>query len=514
MVLLCSKCGGSSTVAATLLAIEVPPAPPGASSPDLVRLLTSNEVPLDAEIRAVGTIVADGQQQADALNAQITDLQTILTRLVRKRDETVERVLRHSAILAPVRRVPMELLCEIFALTLLGDDTAGRPPWYLAHICRSWRFSALAYPSLWTSITIPNSRHSMLPMIETQLLRSADAPLTVHWWRDSSDPMDPHSRDAVLAACNRWATLHLSVEGTTTDLQWLRPVAGRLTALRKFDLSSPATLEIPQIFSGASSLREIYVSGLTFRDHSPNIVIPWGQITHFRGVYHTETLCRIFAGASDLLECTVSFYDELEPRTPIAVPCLRRLCADGSRCLLHLTAPLLEELFLNYTFSPDELLRFVHRSSCLLKTLVLMKCTISSDFIAVLRDLPSLTYLLIEEDDDNDATDVSDLFEAMTITRTSRDMCPNLTSMVLGPTSNFSSDIFFIMVKSRLHPSHSCSPLERLRLFCPPFSRTRTDWPKLNIQVQQLRDEGFDVATLDDEEVGELETRPFVFDTI
>ncbi|KAJ7635720.1 hypothetical protein DFH06DRAFT_939128, partial [Mycena polygramma] len=105
--------------------------------------------PLDAEIRLVRAIVAEGQQQADALNAQIANFQEVLAQLVHKRDEIVKDVRRRGAVLAPVRIVPLELLCEIFALTLAGDGRAESPPWYLGQICRSWRFSVLACPSLW-----------------------------------------------------------------------------------------------------------------------------------------------------------------------------------------------------------------------------------------------------------------------------------------------------------------------------------------------------------------------------
>ncbi|KAJ7618177.1 hypothetical protein DFH06DRAFT_1483408 [Mycena polygramma] len=512
MVLLCSKCGDSPTTA--LPAIGVPPMPPGASSPDLARLLTSTEAPLDSEIRAVRAIVVDGQQQIDALDAQITGVRAKLAQLVHRRDETAERVRRHRAILAPLRRVPMELLCEIFAMTLPGDDTAGKPPWYLGHICRSWRFAALGYPSLWNSITIPNSRYSMLPMIETQLLRSANAPLTVHWsTTKKSAPMDPHSHDAVLAHCNRWATLHLNVKGTTANLQWLRPVAGRLTALRKFDLTSPASLEIPEIFSGASGLREIYVSGQTFHHYSPDIVVPWTQITHFRGVYRTDIQRSILSAAPNLLECTIYFDEDLGAHTAITTPCLRRLCINRATRLSHLTAALLEELFVVCNSPMAGLLHFVHRSSCLLKTLVLLECTISSDLIAVLRDLPSLTYILIEEHDENDATDVSDLFEAMTITGTSRDMCPNLTNIIFGAGPRFPCHIFCTMARSRFQSNPPKSRSERVRLFNYSASKPG-DWSESKVQIQRLRNEGFDAATLTTSQVRLLHTNSFIFNTI
>ncbi|KAJ7673232.1 hypothetical protein DFH06DRAFT_1174943 [Mycena polygramma] len=506
MVESCWKCGAPPRT--TLTAIDVPQALPGASSLSLARLMTTNEAPLDSEIRIIQSVVADGKQQADALDAQIADFHAMVTQLVRKRDETMDGVRQYRAVLSPVRRVPLELLCEIFALTLSADDTAERPHWYLGQICRSWRFSALACTSLWTSITISNSTHSILPMLQTQLLRSGNAPLTVHWSIDTfeSAPMNPHSHDAVIANCSRWGALRLHVEGSpsTVDLEWLRPVAGRLTALRKFDVDSLPRLKIPEIFGGASSLREVSVDGSRFEFYSPTIVAPWTQITHYRGVYAIETQRAILAAASNLLQCAVSFRGDYEPRPSIIASSLRRLCIDTADRLVHLTTPLLEELYIVSNSGLVELRHFVHRSSCRLKTLVLVQCTISSDLIAVLRELSSLTYLLIK-DSGSSEIGVAGLLEAMTLTRTSRDIAPNLTSIVFGPGFDFPSHIFFNMVQSRFRPSSSSAPLERLRL----FSSSNYD---LTERLRKLHNEGFDAAILSESEAQLVKTQGFVWD--
>ncbi|KAJ7635763.1 hypothetical protein DFH06DRAFT_1003258, partial [Mycena polygramma] len=107
---------------------------------------------------------------------QIADLQATLAQHLRKRDQIVEHVRQHRAILSPVRLAPPELVGHIFAVTLAGDK---RPPWYLGQICRSWRLAALAYPVLWTSIAIRHSSRTQLPLVETLLLRSSNAPLSI-----------------------------------------------------------------------------------------------------------------------------------------------------------------------------------------------------------------------------------------------------------------------------------------------------------------------------------------------
>ncbi|KAJ7618159.1 hypothetical protein DFH06DRAFT_1144981 [Mycena polygramma] len=486
----CWKCG------ATL----VPPAQPTVSSPDLTRLMTSNEAPLDSEIRSVHMLIADGRRQVDELDTEVADLQVILAQLVRKRDKTVDRICQYNVVFAP-------LLCEIFALTLSGGNEAERPPWYLGQICRSWRFLALTYPSLWNSITIPNSTHSMVAMIETQLFRSANALLTVRWSQSASvrdsRPMDPHSRDAVLANCSRWGALRLNLEDIPVDLEWLRPVAGRLTALKKFDL----------IGLNSDSKSPTFFWERQICHSSPEIVVrnvPWVQLTHFRGAYDTETLCHILAAASKLVHCAVSLQIDPGPRTPIAAQCLRRLSINSAACLVHLTAPLLEELYIGYTLAPVVILHSLHRSSCSLKTLILKNCAMTSDLITVLRSISALTFLLLD-DCRNANSDVVSLWEAMTITETPRDICPNLSSLVVGFNRDYFSSLFLTMAHSRLRPSPPNSHLERLRFFrgfgCPNSIYQIKD------RVRQLRNEGFDVALLGPDEYRLWTTQGFVLGT-
>ncbi|KAJ6476394.1 hypothetical protein C8R45DRAFT_378831 [Mycena sanguinolenta] len=87
-----------------------------------------------------------------------------------------------------LHRVPPEVVCEIFALSLCpeagqDEDAFGKkPPWQLGHICQSWRFAALGYPPLWNVITIPpHDSEQLWAMIEIQLLRSANGALDVYW---------------------------------------------------------------------------------------------------------------------------------------------------------------------------------------------------------------------------------------------------------------------------------------------------------------------------------------------
>ncbi|KAJ7849453.1 hypothetical protein B0H13DRAFT_2285037 [Mycena leptocephala] len=137
----------------------------------------------------------------------------------------------------------------------------------------------------------------------------------------------------------------------------------------------------------------------------------------------------------NLLECVAgitTFHDfhpgySLDPT--VVTPCLRRLCVEEDRFLLHLTAPLLEEL----------------SSEC-----------------------PSVTELLLvmEYDEDEGDEDTFDqdqiaLFSAIQIFGTPAGLCPNLTSLVFGYATSISAwDLFFAMAQS-----HFARHLTHLRIF-------------------------------------------------
>ncbi|KAJ6592659.1 hypothetical protein B0H19DRAFT_892986, partial [Mycena capillaripes] len=112
--------------------------------------LRGNEPPHDSEIPFIRDTISDSQNQVDALDAQIHGLEAALAELVRRRDEATRRVVQYRSAIHPIRRMPPELICEIFSLTLPSEEEIpNNSPWHLGHICRSWRFAGLAYPQLW-----------------------------------------------------------------------------------------------------------------------------------------------------------------------------------------------------------------------------------------------------------------------------------------------------------------------------------------------------------------------------
>jgi len=219
----CWKCEAPPTALADELPMDTPPI-------DFSQLLASNDSPLFSHIPSIRQTVTFSRLRVDALDAQIDALRATMEQLIEERDETAERVEQYTAILSPVRRVPAELICEIFSWTSprprkIGENSVAQPPWHLGHICRSWRDTALGNTLLWNSISIlHSSRHPHqntfpLSMIETQLFRSANTPLVLDFDWDQMVSGDSLLLALLVLHCERWSSMRVNPHiGTLFDL--------------------------------------------------------------------------------------------------------------------------------------------------------------------------------------------------------------------------------------------------------------------------------------------------------
>ncbi|KAJ6595143.1 hypothetical protein DFH09DRAFT_906412, partial [Mycena vulgaris] len=221
-----------------------------------------------------------------------------------ERTDILDVVQGHKAILSPVRRVPPELLCEIFVLLSphtrrIGAEQIKQPPWYLGQICRLWRDAALSYPFLWTGIEMcfPDGLWSqpgeIYPpsMIETQLLHSAQAPLDITFDFD----FDPEA-DLLHSLClhsDRWRTLYLSVAGLRPNAALGLLPQGRLSLLESLELTfyhdaHEELLTPSHVFATAPNLGKVILTDPRLVRRSHPLIIPWRRITHCRATYTTR----------------------------------------------------------------------------------------------------------------------------------------------------------------------------------------------------------------------------------
>ncbi|KAJ6448108.1 hypothetical protein C8R45DRAFT_884413 [Mycena sanguinolenta] len=380
---ICSECGAPSK-AALAIASLIEPLPPN-SSLDVIRLLSTNDPPSDAEIPIVRQIIADDEELMQTLDDQVVHLQSTLAQLMQKRSEIVEHIREHRAILSPLRRVPSELICEIFDLSTaqVRAEPYATPPWRLGCISRSWRQYAVTYPPLWSSLTISalstySSRENRkLPAVDIQLVRSAAISLDIYWDSiEQNSPPDSRILDLILPRSNRWRTVALELDCCTSVLDWLEPVRGKLDRLQKLRLVNAQETRITDVFTTAPNLCQIDLRYLPFMNgipppHQPSLPISWAQITHYQGNCPWALHIGILEAAPNLSSCVLHIiHDQVvpPPDTIVIMPQLRRLSLDTNSCLLHIVAPNLEELrFVENLYVISDIRPFIRRASCTLR---------------------------------------------------------------------------------------------------------------------------------------------------
>lgn len=153
--------------------------------------------------------------------SQVSNLQTRCVSLVTAQRRISEVANLHRALLAPIRKLPVELLTEIFLFAALPESEAR---WrgashVLAAVCLRWRQVALSTPHLWACIVVIAGSSSLTlwrESVRTRLERSSYAPLTITWkiyGRRAFCSGDPYwDADIWALLCtqaHRWASAHL-----------------------------------------------------------------------------------------------------------------------------------------------------------------------------------------------------------------------------------------------------------------------------------------------------------------
>ena len=127
-------------------------------SPFADRLYT-NYVPLDPEIEELRRLIAGPLAEISRFDEKIAHLQSMIDDLRRERQVFATFVDAHRALLSGTRRLPQELLQEIFTYCLPSNrtersSTTSEAPMLLGRICSSWRRIVMSTPQLWSSIHV------------------------------------------------------------------------------------------------------------------------------------------------------------------------------------------------------------------------------------------------------------------------------------------------------------------------------------------------------------------------
>ncbi|KAJ7871017.1 hypothetical protein B0H13DRAFT_1543351, partial [Mycena leptocephala] len=185
--------------------------------------LYTNIVPSDDECRDIRELVAAPMQEIEELAVEIATLQATLDQLIRRRDGLSEFVGSHLALVSPVRRIPYDILWEIFTHSLPTDryPTMRRSdsPLLLSSICSEWRGLALSMPRLWMSLHVVGPARNPLVRenavnegVKVWLARSRDLPLSISYtWMSSGGREDLNNCSMILETLveSAWRWSHM-----------------------------------------------------------------------------------------------------------------------------------------------------------------------------------------------------------------------------------------------------------------------------------------------------------------
>ncbi|KAJ7158123.1 hypothetical protein C8R46DRAFT_1292093 [Mycena filopes] len=332
-----------------------------------------------------------------------------------------ETIFQLRAVIAPVRKVPVELLAEIFRYTCLSTPFyAGsllrrhlgklKPAEVVSHVCAHWRQVAITTPQLWTDLLpitlnkIPTEAYCT--GLKEWLGRSA--PLPIHFQLRCVGDVDAAAVvGALLAVADRWSDAHF----TLSSLSVLSNIpSDRLKQLRNLALQSTDTSSAPlAAFSLAPNLTKVTL----YTRHIARLQLPWSQLAHLT-VAETaapqeclDTLVR----CQNLVTASFSMLawpgrPDISALTPVTLAKLESLALGsasevGSLAPLFvcLALPVLSRLTLSLNYDLDwatpEFTQFQLRSPNI-ETLNIHCSNLTSDaFITILRHAPAVSSLTL-----------------------------------------------------------------------------------------------------------------------
>ena len=250
--------------------------------PPFPHLLQSNIPPSDSEAIDILKVISAVEVQSLRLE-EIQELGA--DRMTKYQLDHAHRFVHaHKGVLSAIRRIPPELLQEIF-LHITIPWTYSRwntIPWALSQVCRLWRTTALSVSSLWSRLpTI--YLHKKVPcsyaaQIRELLVRSRDAPISFYLYAPFKE-LDSHPIiDALVLHSERWHTV--AIDSTTPTIFAFKRIKGRLSSLRTLSLevwrqTDPVVFDM---FEDAPQLREVSLDG----PFPGEVRLPFSQLTRYK----------------------------------------------------------------------------------------------------------------------------------------------------------------------------------------------------------------------------------------
>ncbi|KAF7362607.1 F-box domain-containing protein [Mycena venus] len=292
---LCKICGKARATA-------FPPAPLLSDLLQLAEihsLLRSNSLPTN--LSPFQNLIVNALPELARYDAEIARIKEVLGGLVSQRDALAARITGCRSILAPIRRLPPELLVEILdfcappsALQLgptdtLVDELDRRGPRHLlrlSQVCSYWRVVVKSSARLWSCVVVDldfweeslMSSGMLMNSLDSALNNGGNYPLALRAGLDRDHPERRRVLELLIKHAHRWRDIHLWIN-LERERDILAVAKGNLPLLENLHVDyslGPGAADL-DIFEVAPRLTKVMFRG----DVSGIPILPWPQLKSF-----------------------------------------------------------------------------------------------------------------------------------------------------------------------------------------------------------------------------------------
>lgn len=386
--------------------------------------------------------------------------------------------------MAPIRRLPTELLSEIFAIYVADDikTSSGmlRRQWSLAQVCRRWCHVVLNTPRLWNRPPriYAGMTHEVDPSsVKTHFVRAGGLPLSIDVSINLGACAKPSRLLATLVKHSNQIG-ELKIESQWEAFCAISGIRSKLSNLRTLTLTT-ATPQInnTSVFSLAPQLRG--VSFMSKRvlcgDQFSRLVLPWSQLkTITINLPNLDYAWKVFSNAPHMETCT--FTKIVNNGTPHGIvrhmdlqQLLLKGCQDGPAFPIALfdtlVLPNLINLLIEFdNLTIDPITSLITRSGCSLSKLILNCPIVRGSLLKLLEETASLIHLEVH------ALSQADI-KGLTVSKKNgnQPITPSLSEIhianvnaITGPSSINT----LIRSRARVNPKISdVKPIQRIHLY-------------------------------------------------
>lgn len=384
----------------------------------------------DGDRQELVAVVSDATDELTLYDHTIAQLHDLIWRLEHERQNLQSHVGLTRSLLAPIRKLPVDLLSEMFLhhghdnVICSGWAPSTKhyiPAFSLTSVCSLWRRTALSTPRLWGNINlaIGNTIRKHAGTLVDFLLehsRNADLDVTVYLGHEPEEGDAPFIR--LCQHSSRWHALHATVDSPSdaqerlwTILSSVRGSIGRLKEL-ELDVEDLVPLSCQDIFQIAPCLARIHLI-------PPELKLPAEQITYADFSLSRTYWCTQMSRLSGLKSAVVRMLDDEKGEEEEAL----------ATCSSHLQTLSIRMPFgdlsdfkslFQCAFFPDlhtilirgnayerfnlpilDFNSFLQRSSCTITTLCITNITTCPTLFDLLSMLPTITNFVLHVLRDN-----------------------------------------------------------------------------------------------------------------